>query len=200
MEKENMTNRLLILSILLGSTLITSGCAPLVVGGVAATTASVAHDRRTTGSMVEDNAIKLRVGNALYDDTELRENSHINVTTFNGIVLLSGETPTEAFRNRAGDIARAQEKVRRVYNELQIAAPSSMMTRSSDSWLTTKVKGSLVGLDIDGFDPTRVDVTTENGTVFLMGLVYHREADAAVEAARQVSGVQRVVKLFEYLD
>jgi osmotically-inducible protein OsmY len=150
--------------------------------------------------MVEDNAIKLRVGNALYDDTELRENSHINVTTFNGIVLLSGETPTEAFRNRAGDIARAQEKVRRVYNELQIAAPSSMMTRSSDSWLTTKVKGSLVGLDIDGFDPTRVDVTTENGTVFLMGLVYHREADAAVEAARQVGGVQRVVKLFEYLD
>jgi osmotically-inducible protein OsmY len=195
-----MTNRLLTLSILLCGTLINSGCAPLVIGGVAATAASVAHDRRTAGSMIEDNAITLRVSNALYDEKSLNENSHINVTTFNGIVLLSGETPTETFRNQAGEIARSQEKVRRVYNELQIAAPSSMMTRSSDSWLTTKVKSSLVGLDITGFDPSRVDVTTENGTVFLMGLVYHKEADAAVDATRQVGGVQRVVKLFEYLD
>ena len=195
-----MKNRVLALSILLGGAIINSGCAPLVIGGVAATTATVAHDRRTAGSMIEDDAIKLRVGNAIYDEKSLNENSHINVTTFNGIVLLSGETPTETFRNRADEIARAQEKVRRVYNELVIAAPSSMMTRSSDSWLTTKVKGSLVGLDIQGFDPTRVKVTTENGTVFLMGLVYHHEADAAVDATRKVGGVQRVVKLFEYLD
>jgi len=195
-----MKNRVLALSILLGSAIINSGCAPLVIGGVAATTASVAHDRRTAGSMIEDDAIKLRVGNAIHDEKPLNENSHINVTTFNGIVLLSGETPTETFRNQADEIARAQEKVRRVYNELVIAAPSSMMTRSSDSWITTKVKGSLVGLDIKGFDPTRVKVTTENGTVFLMGLVYHQEADAAVDATRKVGGVQRVVKLFEYLD
>ena len=195
-----MKNRVLALSILLGSANINSGCAPLVIGGVAATTASVAHDRRTAGSMIEDDAIKLRVGNAIHDEKPLNENSHINVTTFNGIVLLSGETPTETFRNQADEIARAQEKVRRVYNELVIAAPSSMMTRSSDSWITTKVKGSLVGLDIKGFDPTRVKVTTENGTVFLMGLVYHQEADAAVDATRKVGGVQRVVKLFEYLD
>ena len=195
-----MKNRVLALSIMLGGAIINSGCAPLVIGGVAATTASVAHDRRTAGSMIEDDAIKLRVGNAIHDEKPLNENSHINVTTFNGIVLLSGETPTETFRNQADEIARAQEKVRRVYNELVIAAPSSMMTRSSDSWITTKVKGSLVGLDIKGFDPTRVKVTTENGTVFLMGLVYHQEADAAVDATRKVGGVQRVVKLFEYLD
>ena len=195
-----MKNRVLALSILLGSAIINSGCAPLVIGGVAATTASVAHDRRTAGSMIEDDAIKLRVGNAIHDEKPLNENSHINVTTFNGIVLLSGETPTETFRNQADEIARAQEKVRRVYNELVIAAPSSMMTRSSDSWITTKVKGSLVGLGIKGFDPSRVKVTTENGTVFLMGLVYHQEADAAVDATRKVGGVQRVVKLFEYLD
>jgi osmotically-inducible protein OsmY len=195
-----MTNRLLIAGILLGSAFISSGCAPLVIGGVAATTATVAHDRRTAGSMIEDDAIKLRVSNALYDEEPLRENSHINVTVFNGIVLLSGETPTETFRKQAEEIARVQEKVRRVYNELQVAAPSSMMTRSSDTWLTTKVKSSLVGMDIKDFDPTRVTVTSENGTVFLMGLVYRNEADAAVNAARQVGGVQRVVKLFEYLD
>ncbi|MFZ0469145.1 MAG: BON domain-containing protein [Thiogranum sp.] len=195
-----MTMRMLASAALVLSCLINSACAPVVVGGAAATTVSLAHDRRTTGSVVEDNAIKARVVSALHDDSELERNSHINVSVFNGWVLLSGETPTEAFRSRAGDITRKQEKVRRVYNELTIAAPSSMMTRSSDTWITTKVKSSLVGLDIEGFDPTRVKVVTENGTVFLLGLVYHAEADAAVAEAQKVSGVQRVVKLFEYLD
>jgi osmotically-inducible protein OsmY len=195
-----MTMRMLASAALVLSCLINSACAPVVVGGAAATTVSLAHDRRTAGSVVEDNVIKARVVTALNDDSELERNSHINVSVFNGWVLLSGETPTEAFRSRAGDIARKQEKVRRLYNELTIAAPSSMMTRSSDTWITTKVKSSLVGLDIEGFDPTRVKVVTENGTVFLLGLVYHAEANAAVAAAQKVSGVQRVVKLFEYLD
>ena len=74
------------------------------------------------------------------------------------------------------------------------------MTRSSDSWITTKVKSSLVGLDIKGFDPSRVKIVSENGTVFLMGMVYHKEADGIVARTQQVSGVQRIVKLFEYLD
>ena len=195
-----MIVRLLASGVLLASCLINSACAPVVVGGAVATTASLAHDRRTTGSVVEDKAVKARVLHAIDEDTELDNNSHINVAVFNGWVLLSGETPTEALKTRAGALAREQEKVRRVYNELTIAAPSSMMTRSSDSWITTKVKSSLIGLDIDGFDPSRVKVVTENGTVFILGLVYHKEADAAVAAAQQVSGVQRVVKLFEYLD
>jgi osmotically-inducible protein OsmY len=190
----------LILPALLLGSLISAGCAPLVIGGAAATTASVAHDRRTTGSVIEDKAIKGRVVRGLDDATDLRENSHINVSVFNGMVLLSGEATSETYRARAGDIARQQEKVRRVYNELTIAAPSSYMTRSSDSWITTKVKSSLVGLDIEGFDPSRVKVVSENGTVYLMGLVYHAEANATVARAQQVGGVQRVVKLFEYLD
>jgi osmotically-inducible protein OsmY len=195
-----MTMRLLTSTAILLACLGSSACAPLVVGGAAATTASVAHDRRTSGAVVEDKAIKARVIYALDEDTELDKNSHINVSVFNGWVLLSGETPTEAFRTRAGDIARKQEKVRRLYNELAIAAPSSMMTRSSDSWITTKVKSSLLGMDIKGFDPSRVKVVTENGTVYMLGLVYHAEADAAIAEARKVGGVQRVVKLFEYLD
>jgi osmotically-inducible protein OsmY len=176
-----------------------SGCAAVVLGG-AATSAAVIHDRRTTGSIVEDESIELRVKHALDQEQALRRESHINVTAFNGIVLLSGETPTEAFRSRAGELARAQEKVRRVYDELQIAAPSSMMTRASDAWLTTKVKSALLGMDIKGFDPTRVKVVSENGRVFLMGLVYKAEANAAVAEIQQISGVQRIVKLFEYLD
>jgi len=195
-----MTIRLLTLSALLGSCLVNVGCAPLVVGGAAATTAALMHDRRTTGSVVEDKAIKARVIYALDHAPEVDNNSHINVSTFNGWVLLSGETPTEALRKQAGDLARKQKKVRRVYNELTLAAPSSMMTRSSDAWITTKVKTLLVGLDIKGFDATRVKVVTENGTVFILGLVYHAEADAVVRVAQQVTGVQRVVKLFEYLD
>lgn len=188
-----------VLGALLACHLVLSGCAPVVVGG-AATTASVAHDRRTTGSVVEDQAIEVRIYSDLHEDADIDRQTHINVTSYDGIVLLSGEAPSEALRTRAGQIARDTEKVRRVHNEIQIAAPSSMMTRSSDSWVTTKVKSSLFGVKIDGFDPSRVKVVTENGTVFLMGLVSQAEAAAATDQARQVGGVQRIVKLFEYLD
>ena len=194
-----MNRRGLILGTLLPSLMVLSGCAPVVVGG-AATTVGVAHDRRTSGSVIEDQAIEMRIYNRLSEDPEINKQAHINVTSYDGIVLLSGEAPSEALRTQAGQIARDAEKVRRVHNEIQIAAPSSMMTRSSDSWITAKVKSSLFGIKIEGFDPTRVKVVTENGTVYLLGLVYHAEAEAAVAEAQKVSGVQRVVKLFEYLD
>ncbi len=194
-----MKIRWLTLGALLVTTLLLNACAPLVVGGAAAT-ASVAHDRRTAGTVIEDQSIELRIRSALNKDPELSKQAHINITSFNGIVLLSGEAPTSALRERAGEIARKTRKVRRVHNEIQIAAPSSMMTRSSDSWITTKVKSVMLGAAGDGIDPTRIKVVTENGTVFLMGLVTHGEADAATEKARQVKGVQRIVKLFEYLD
>lgn len=194
-----MKTRWLALGTLLITTLLLNACVPLVIGG-AATTASVAHDRRTTGSVVEDQSIKLRIRSALNKDPELSKQAHINITSFNGIVLLSGEAPTSAMHQRAGDIARRAEKVRRVHNELQIAAPSSIMSRTSDSWITTKVKSSLLAIKQKGFDPTRVKVVTENGTVYLMGLVTRSEADAVTEEARKNKGVQRIVKLFEYLD
>jgi osmotically-inducible protein OsmY len=190
----------LALSTLILSSLLLSGCVPVVLVGGAAATATVVHDRRTAGSIVEDQAIELRVKNALRKDGEIADQTHINVTSYNGIVLLSGEAPSQTLRTRAGKLARDSEQVRRVHNEIQIAAPSSSMTRSSDTWLTTKVKTSLVGVDIKGFDPSRVKVVTENGTVFLMGVIYHKEADAIVVKTQQVSGVQRIVKLFEYLD
>ena len=190
----------LALSTLILSSLLLSGCVPVVLVGGAAATATVVHDRRTAGSIVEDQAIELRVKNALRKDGEIADQTHINVTSYNGIVLLSGEAPSQTLRTRAGKLARDSEQVRRVHNEIQIAAPSSSMTRSSDTWLTTKVKTSLVGVDIKGFDPSRVKVVTETGTVFLMGVIYHKEADAIVVKTQQVSGVQRIVKLFEYLD
>ncbi|TCK19064.1 osmotically-inducible protein OsmY [Thiogranum longum] len=194
-----INNRWLAPVALLATTLLLNACAPLIVGG-AATTASVAHDRRTAGTVVEDQSIELRIRSALNKDPELGKQAHINITSYNGVVLLSGEAPTSAMRERAGAIARRDKKVRRVHNEIQVAAPSSMMTRSSDSWITTKVKTAMLSVKLKGFDPTRIKVVTENGTVFLLGLVTHSEADAATEKARQVKGVQRIVKLFEYLD
>ncbi len=199
-ENNMIKTRWLALGGLLITTLLLNACVPLVVVGGATTTASVAHDRRTTGSVVEDQSIKIRIHSALDEDEELKKQAHINVASFNGIVLLSGEAPTSAMRQRAGDIARRTEKVRRVHNEITIAAPSSVMTRSSDSWITTKLKASLLTVKQKGFDPTRIKVVTENGTVFLLGMVTHSEADAATEKVRESSGVQRIVKLFEYLD
>lgn len=187
----------LVLSLVTITTL--SGCAgAVIVGGTAA---SAAHDRRTLGSYVEDTNIELKAGNAIHSNQELKENAHINITSFNSIVLLTGETPTPAMRSTAEELVKKVEKVRRVHNEITIAAPSSLGTRTTDAWITTKVKASL--FKVKGhkdFDPTRVKVVTENGTVFLMGLIRRAEADDVVNVVRQVSGVQRVVKVFEYID
>jgi osmotically-inducible protein OsmY len=176
-----------------------SGCAAAVIGG-AATGVAVAHDRRTGGTVVEDRAIHLKAASRLRSDSELWGQSHINVTSYNMSVLLTGETPTEALRARAEQLVREVEKVDRVYNEITIAAPSSVMSRSSDSVITGRVKTSFLGIrDIEGFDLTRVKVVTERGIVYLLGMVTRAEADAVTERARQVGGVQRVVRLFEYI-
>lgn len=177
--------------------LLLQGCAAIVATG-AATGASVAHDRRTTGTQIEDEAIEFKIANAYRRVPELDKQSHINITSYNGIVLLTGETPDDALREQASQLARTVEKVRQVHNELTIAAPSSFLSRSSDVVIFTKIKTAMF-VDHD-LDPTRIDVTVENGAVYLMGLVTRSEGDVATSAARQVSGVQRVVKLFEYFD
>lgn len=176
---------------------ILQGCTAAVVAG-GATGASMAHDRRTMGSFVEDQNIELKAASAISKDQELYDRSHINVTSYNRIVLLTGETPTQALRSRTEEIARNIAQVRRVHNELTIAAPSAMSSRSSDTWITTKVKTSLFKVKgIENFDATRVKVVTENGVVYLMGILNRTEADAVVDVVRKVSGVQRVVKVFE---
>lgn len=188
------------LPLLILITLLTAmlhGCGEIIVAG-AATGAAAAHDRRTVGTFIDDEGIELKALNALLQDKELYDSTHINVTSYNGVALVSGEAPTEDMRNRVVSIVKDIPKVRRVHNEITIAAPSSLMTRSSDSLVTSKVKIAI--FRIEGFDPTRVKVVTENGTVFLMGLVKRSEGDTAADTARQVGGVQRVIKVFEYID
>ena len=190
--------RALLMVILTASLL--GGCAAVIVGG-AAIGASAVHERRSVSTMMDDEGIEWKVGSALSGDKSLDSQSHINVISVNGVVLLVGQTPTAALHQQATNLAQGVENVRIVHNELVIAAPNSYMTRTSDSYITSKVKTSLFNVKgHDDFDPTRVKVVTENGTVYLMGILYRSEAAGAARQASRVGGVQKVVKLFEYLD
>lgn len=175
-----------------------AGCAPVVVGGAAATGVAVVHDRRSAGTVIDDQTIEFQALGDLHADKELYKQAHINVTSYNKVALLTGEAPTEELKERAAEIVRGNEKVRRVHNEITLAAPSSFTSRSADTILTGKVKAAMVG--IKDFDLTRVKVVTENGVVYLLGLVTRAEAEIATEAARTTSGVQRVVRIFEYAE
>lgn len=178
-----------------------TGCPALIVGGVA-TGASIAHDRRTTGTIVDDNTIELKIYDALAKDGEMTKKPyHISVTSYNFAVLLSGEVANPALRQRAEDIARRVEKVKYVHNDLFVGAPSSLTERSNDALITSKVKASLFQIDgVSDFDPSRVKVVTERGSVYLFGLLRPKEVEAVTSTVRRVSGVQRVVKLFDLLD
>lgn len=189
-----------LLSLLIGILVaILSGCAGVVIGGTA-TGASVVHDRRTAGTMVEDQAIEFKAIDAFSKDPAF-EDAHINVTSYNTAVLLSGEVPTPELRRRAAEIVGRIDRVKKVYNELVVAPPSPLASRGTDTWITTKVKASLFRVDgFPDFDPTRVKVVTERGIVYLMGLLRPREAEAVTGTVRRISGVQKVVKLFEYIE
>lgn len=190
-----MKNVYLILLIVL-FTLIQGCAAPVIVAG-AAGGAMVATDSRDTHSLLDDQLIESRATDKLYADPEVAKKIHINVTSFNGIVLLTGETVNRSLRTRAVNIVRYMDKVRRVHNEIQVGDLTSLKSRTNDSWITSKVKTQM--LTAKGFKSSQVKVTTEAGTVYLMGIVTKDVGNQAAEIARNVSGVKRVVKLFEYL-
>ena len=172
-----------------------SGCAAVVVGGAAATGVIMAEDRRTVGTFTEDQGIELKAASRIGEKVK---DGHINVTSYNRAVLLTGEVPTEAAKADAERIARAVDNVRSVFNELQVAGNASLQARTNDTVLTSKVKARF--LDAGKFSPLHVKVVTENGTVYLLGLVKRQEAADATEVARTTGGVRKVVRVFEYLD
>jgi osmotically-inducible protein OsmY len=178
--------------------MLLSGCAAVVVGGAAAGVA-VAHDRRTTGTVVEDQEILIRATNLRNADERLKELSNISIDSYNLQVLLTGQAENaeivEAFSQRVAKIPR----VRSVFNEVSIGPEATWGEATSDAYLTSRVKLALFDVGIEGFDPTRVEVTSSQGSVYLMGLLTQPEADAVTEKVRFVSGVKRVVKLFEYI-
>ena len=178
------------------ASLLLSGCIPLMVAGAAGGAALVATDRRSAGTQLDDEAIELKIANNI--GAGFGDRVHVNVTSYNGLVLLTGEVPTQDLVGQIGEIARTTAKVRRVVNEIGAMPVSSVGTRTNDSYITSKVKARFV--EANKFPPNRVKVVTEREVVYLMGLVTHAEGDAAAQIAATTSGVIRVVKLFEYLD
>jgi osmotically-inducible protein OsmY len=171
------------------------GCIAAVVGGVAASGVLIAEDRRTVGTITEDRGIELKASSRVGEKVPA---GHFNYTSFNRMLLLTGEVADAAARDEAERTARAIENVRGVFNELQIGLVSPLSARSSDSYITSSVKARFV--NAAQFNPVHVKVVTEAGVVYLMGLVKRAEGDAATEIARTTSNVQKVVRLFEYLE
>lgn len=186
--------RQLVLGLLVSLPLL-HGCTAAVVGA-AATGVVVANDRRTTGTMTEDQGIEIKAGNRI--SSRFPDGIHINVTSYNRLVLLTGEVPDAATKSEIERIVRGVENVRGVFNELAIAGTSSYTVRTNDSVITSKVKANFV--DEGNFNPIHVKVVTENSIVYLMGLVKKSEAESATQIARTTSGVQKVVRMFEYVD
>jgi len=173
------------------------GCAVAAVGTVLVTSVDIARDRRTVGTYVDDNAVEFKIRHALARDKQLDPRADIDVTSMNGIVLLTGEVPRREDARRAAGIARGYTEARQVVNQINIGETSSPTGRSGDAWITAKTKTAL--MRSRGVRSGRVKVVTRGAVVYLMGMVTRAEADAAVEAARGVRGVQRIVKLFEYI-
>jgi osmotically-inducible protein OsmY len=171
-----------------------TGCVAAVVGG-AGTAIVVAEDRRTVGTVTEDQGIELKAATRIGDKFK---GPHINITSYNRMVLLTGEATDAATKTEIEKIARAVENVRGIYNEIAIAGNSSLTARANDSYLTSKVKARFV--DQRKFNPVHVKVVTEASVAYLLGLVKRKEAEDATEIARTTGGVQKVVKLYEYLD
>ena len=173
------------------------GCAaPLLVAG-AAGGATIAYDKRDTRSMVDDQVIETKAKDKIYAKTEVAKKIHINITSYNGVVLLTGETLSRSLRTNAINITRHINNVRRVHNEIRVADLTNFSSRTNDSWITSKVKTQM--LATKGFKSSQVKVVTEAGTVYIMGLVTKEAGSQAAEIARNVTGVKRVVKLFEYI-
>ena len=171
-----------------------TACFPLMVGG-AAVGGLVATDRRTSGTYLNDEGIELRSANRIRES--LGERGHINLTSYNNQVLLTGEVPTAQDKQTVEQIVRKVDNVRAVVNEIEVLGSTSLTQRSSDALITGRVKASMV--DAKDLFANAFKVVTERGTTYLMGRVTQREANRATDIARSTSGVQRVVRVFEII-
>ncbi len=186
--------QLKLITLLLTASLL-SGCAAVVVGGAATSAVVAANDRRTTGTIIEDKSIQLKSLQAI---TEVADdpNVHVSAISYNNQVLLVGQAPSHKVRADIVQRVKNIEKVKKVHNEITLKEPTSMLQRSTDTWITTRVKSEMtVTKDLN---PARVKVVTEDGVVYLLGIVKPIEEEITVDIARHVKGVNKVVKIFEY--
>lgn len=187
--------RLLVLTALAAGTAALTACAPLIVGGAAVGSSMLALDRRTSGAQLEDAGIEVKTRRRIAE--ALGERVHVSVNAYNRVVLLTGEVPNEADKARITELAAGVENVRQVVNETAVQGISSFSTRSSDVFIATKIRATYV--DARDLMSNAFSIVVERGEVYLMGRVTEREATRATELARSVSGVMKVVRVFEIL-
>lgn len=176
--------------------LLLQGCAAIIVGSAAVAT-KTATDPRTMGTQVDDSSLELRVSNELAKNADIKKESRIVVTIYQGKVLLTGQVPRNDLASQAKEIVLKVSGVTEVYNEIRQGEKINIGQASSDSWITTKVRSQL--LTSDKVKSSHVKVTTENGEVFLLGLVTDDEAKAAADIASRVNGVKHVTTAFTIL-
>jgi osmotically-inducible protein OsmY len=183
-----------ITSILILSTLL-QGCVA-VVAGTAATSVMVAQDRRTAGTILEDKTIQLKALNVIKDTVDADPRVHVTPVSFNNRVLLVGQAPSRRIRAEIEQGVRSIHKIKHLHNEITVADVTPLKVRSVDSWITTKIKSEMALTK--EIQTGRIKVTTEDGVVYLMGIVKANEDEIAVDIARHTKGVHKVVKIFEY--
>jgi len=183
-----------------GLAALLQGCAPAVVVGTAYG-ASVIHERRSASTLLDDELIEVKAKHLYFQTPEVEQASQISITSYNYAVLLTGQADSAAARKQFAEIVSRIPKVTKVYNEVQLGPPISLAQASQDALISSRAKVAIGGgKGVEGFDATRVKVVTENGVVYLMGLVTPEEADTATDVVRRLPGVVRVVKLFEYIE
>lgn len=191
MKRATRMKKGLIASTVMVFGLALAGCAQMSAG-------PEDHGSRTFGSQVEDQGIESRIkGNLSRTDARFND-ARVNVDSYNGIVLLTGQVPSEELKEKAQEVATGTRNVRQVHNELSVAANIPLAQRSTDTWITTRIRTTLIANE--HIDAGRVRAVTENASVYLMGIATREEADRIVNVVSGISGVQRIVKAFEYLD
>lgn len=188
---------LLRLSALLTTLCLLSGCAaPLMIAGGAAAGVMVARDNRSADVMLNDERIEISAQESITADAELLSNSHINITSYNGVVLITGEVLLPMYKAQVEKLVREERGVREIRNALRIAPISTTESRRNDTVLTSRVLSRL--FDAENIESNNVKVVTENTTVYLMGMLSREQAERVVQVARRTPGVARIVKVFEY--
>ncbi|MFD1805761.1 division/outer membrane stress-associated lipid-binding lipoprotein [Pasteurella oralis] len=186
------------LSLILGATLLLQGCVAATIAGTAAVATKVATDPRTVGTQVDDETLEEKVRIAIYKDAQVKSEARINIVSYSGRILLIGQAPNDNVAEVATSLAKGVEGVNDVYNQIRIQPQITFGQIAKDGFTTTEIKSKML---VDSrVKSTDIKVITENGEVFLMGNVTQAQADAATDVARNVSGVKKVVKVFNYLN
>ncbi|OBY50101.1 division/outer membrane stress-associated lipid-binding lipoprotein [Aggregatibacter aphrophilus] len=194
-----LTSPLKKLVLVLGSAMLLQGCVAAAIGGAAVAGATkVATDPRSMGTQLDDETLESRVNSAIKKDQQIKSEARISVTAYSGRVLLTGQVPNENLREVASSLAKGVQNVNDVYNEVRVGPKVDFAQISKDSWITSQIKSKML---VDSKVKTSdVKVVTENNEVFLMGNVTQDQGNAAAEIARNVAGVTKVIKVFNYLN